>query len=392
MKTLYVFYQRDCVGELSINKQQLYQFQYTPSWLDKPDAFALSCSLPLQTQIFEHLPSYSFFSNLIPEGDLRHKIANILGISTANDFALLESIGGEVAGAISLSSKKDDLPHASTTAQHNLSLEELAQVLKQLESQPFLVNEEGLRLSLAGAQNKLPLIYENQQFALPLEQTPSTHIIKPDPRRASLPKLAVNEAFCMMLATQCRLNAAVVELFNIAKQDCLLVQRYDRANKQRLHQEDFCQAMAIVPFNKYESEGGPSFKDCSHIIQKFSSRPAADKKRLVQWVIFNYLIGNADAHGKNLSFLLQPERVLSPFYDLISTAIYPELNQRMSMKIGKENRPEWVMKRHWERFCKDIAIPFKLLQREATSLAYITSLEAKRLSEQDTFSHHLEIK
>lgn len=391
MKTLYVSYQNYPVGKLSIDEQQLYQFQYEQGWLNNPNAFALSCSLPLQRASFTHRFSYAFFSNLIPEGDLRYKIARLLGISEGNDFAFLEAIGGEVAGAISLTPKAIKQDQLLKNTQRNLSSEELALVVKQLESQPFLVNEEGLRLSLAGAQNKLPLIYRDQIFALPLGQTPSSHILKPDPRRKSIPKLAVNEAFCMTLAKRCRLDSASVELLTIANQHCILVQRYDRQQNQRLHQEDFCQAMGIVPFNKYESEGGPSFADCSRLISQYSSRPAADKKRLLQWMLFNYLIGNADAHGKNLSFLQQPERVISPFYDLLSTAIYPELNQRMSMKIGGENRPKWLMKRHWEKYCNTTQIPFKMLQREANNLIRLIAEEMNLLAEESLFLEHDDI-
>ena len=390
MKTLHIFYRSYCVGVLSINDQQLYQFQYDQAWLDKLDCFALSCSLPLQAQAFDHLLSYSFFSNLIPEGDLRYKIARLLGISEGNDFALLEAIGGEVAGAISLSNEVDNLLHSSAK-QRDLTAKELSSVVKQLESQPFLINEEGLRLSLAGAQNKLPIIYQDQQFALPLGQTPSTHILKPDPRRKGLPQLAINEAFCMSLAKNCKLNTANVELINVDGQDCVLVQRYDRLNQQRLHQEDFCQAMGIVPFNKYESEGGPSFANCATMIDQYSSRPAADKKRLLHWTIFNYIIGNADAHGKNLSFLQQPKRVVSPFYDLLSTAIYPELNQRMSMKVGGENRPKWLMDRHWKKYCTEISVPYKMLQREAKTLTNLVSEKAELLAQNNTFSHQPEV-
>ncbi len=391
MKTLYVSYQNSHIGILSIDEQQLYQFQYKQSWLDNANAFALSCSLPLQKAPFEHRFSYAFFSNLIPEGDLRYKIAHLLGISEENDFAFLEAIGGEIAGAISLSTSVITQADLSTNIQRNLSSEELAFIVEQLDSQPFLVNEEGLRLSLAGAQNKLPIIYQDQVFALPLGGTASSHILKPDPQRKSIPKLAVNEAFCMTLAKRCRLESASVELIDIADRHCVLVQRYDRKNKQRLHQEDFCQAMGIVSFNKYESEGGPSFADCAKLISLYSSRPAADKKRLLQWTLFNYLIGNADAHGKNLSFLQQPERVISPFYDLLSTAIYPELNQRMSMKVGGENRPKWIMKRHWEKYCDVTQIPFRMLQREASSLIRLMTKEADLLAEETVFLEHNDV-
>ena len=183
MKRLFVIYRTELVGELTITKEQRYQFQYTDSWLNNPEAFALSCSLPLQADAYSQPLSYAYFSNLIPEGDLRHKIANVLGISEKNDFALLETIGGEVAGAIRL---LGTLPNANDTSpqlQRDLSENQLAKIIKQLDARPFLVAEEGLRLSLAGAQNKLPVIYQNKRFALPLAQTASTHILKPEPDR-----------------------------------------------------------------------------------------------------------------------------------------------------------------------------------------------------------------
>ena len=168
-----------------------------------------------------------------------------------------------------------------------------------------------------------------------------------------------------------------------------LTRRYDRENQQRLHQEDFCQALGIVPFNKYESEGSPSFSDCS----QFSSRPAADKKLLLQWTLFNYLIGNADAHGKNISFLHQPpqqQRVVSPFYDLLSTAIYADLNSRLSMKVGKENRPQWVMQRHWQRYCDDIQVPYSMLVREAKVLIQLLPEKASLLADTKPYNAYPE--
>ncbi len=388
MKRLYVSYQSLLVGELVVNNEHLYQFQYDASWLESTKAFALSCSLPLQAEAFSQRFSYAFFSNLIPEGDLRNKIARTLGISEKNDFAFLEAMGGEVAGAISLTPEWPYKEIEVSKSQYNLSEEQLAKVIKQLDSQPFLVAEEGMRLSLAGAQSKLPLIYSDQQFALPLGQEPSTHILKPEPDRLDIPDLAVNEAFCMALAQACGLQVANSELISISGKHCFLVERYDRVNKQRLHQEDFCQGLGILPFNKYESEGGPSFAECSELIVKFSSRPAADKKKLLQWTLFNYLIGNADAHGKNISFLYQSECVVSPFYDVLSTAIYADLNLRLSMKVGGENRPKWVMKRHWESYCVDIQVPFKMLQREARELIQQIEENRAKLAENQVFSDY----
>ena len=391
MKQLYICYQSKVVGELIINEHQHYQFQYNQNWLENTNAFALSCSLPLQQEPFSQQFSYAFFSNLIPEGNLRHKIASVLGISEKNDFALLEAIGGEVAGAISLLNVPPTSYNSTQGSQRNLSEKQLEQIIGTLDARPFLVAEEGLRLSLAGAQNKLPIIYQNQQFALPLGQTPSTHILKPDPNRTDIPHLAVNEAYCMALAKACDLQVAHAELIPISEQECFLTRRYDRKNGQRLHQEDFCQALGIVPFNKYESEGGPSFSDCSQLITQFSSRPAADKKLLLRWTLFNYLIGNADAHGKNISFLHQPQRVVSPFYDLLSTTIYPDLTSRLSMKIGKENRPQWIMQRHWQRYCDEIQVPYSMLVRETNVLTRLLPEKSGLLADTKPYNKYPEI-
>jgi serine/threonine-protein kinase HipA len=387
-KSLYISYQFVLVGTLIINEHQQYQFQYDKDWLNSTKAFALSCSLPLQLAPFSPRYSYAFFSNLIPEGNLRQKIANELGISEDNDFALLDAIGGDVAGAISLWHKPPTPNNAGDERQRDVSKAQLADIILSLEKKPFLVAEEGVRLSLAGAQNKLPIIYQNGQFSLPLGSTPSSHILKPDPNRVDVPYLAINEAFCMMLAKRCGLQVAEVELFELAGQHCFITQRYDRNQQQRLHQEDFCQALGILPSHKYEVEGGPAFADCSALISQFSSRPAADKKRLLQWTLFNYLIGNADAHGKNISFLYLPHCVLSPFYDLLSTAAYPELNVRLSMKIGAENRPEWVMPRHWQQYCDDVNIPYKMLQRESQLLIKKLTLQAELLAIEEPYCDH----
>lgn len=399
MKTLSVYYSQQKIGNLTVADDLQYQFAYANEWLKADNAFPLSCSLPLTDKPSSHQIAYAFFSNLIPEGDLRDKLAKQLGLSEQNDFGLLEIIGGDVAGAISLYTEPEISFLLKTPASQNkLTLKQLDNndlhfILNKLKTHPFLVNSaelnqgEKLRLSLAGAQNKLPIIYHNQLFSLPLGNTPSSHILKPD--NEHIQGLVINEAFCMKLAKACGLAVAEIKLMQIIDQTILLVKRYDRANGERLHQEDFCQALGIVPFNKYESEGGPGFADCRKIIDKFSQRPAIDKKKLLQWSIFNYLIGNADAHAKNISLLYQANQnnpVLAPFYDLLSTAIYPSLSNKLSMKIGGENRPEWIMQRHWQRHCETLRISEKMLQREAIKITKIIKKKANHLLEEKPFS------
>ena len=397
MKTLYVFYNDEQVGTLTVEQNNQYSFIYDKCWLGSDNAFALSCSLPLPngSSANEALPSdasYAFFSNLIPEGDLRDKLAMQLGVSEQNDFGLLEVVGGDVAGAISLY-PTNDIPGSTAHETKPLEGDDLVYVLEKLKTHPFLANTndlnkgEQLRLSLAGAQNKLPIIYSHENgFSLPLGKTASTHILKPD--NEHIPGLVINEAFCMRLADACGLSVAPVDMVEVNGSMVLLVERYDRDSGVRLHQEDFCQALGIVPFNKYESEGGPGYSDCRNVIDNYSQRPAADKKTLLQWTLFNYLIGNADAHGKNISLLYQPTPKLAPFYDLISTGIYPSLADKMSMKIGGENRPEWVMHRHWLRYCETVGLSEKMLMREASKLSKTIGIEAKKLIKEDLFSDY----
>ncbi len=164
-----------------------------------------------------------------------------------------------------------------------------------------------------------------------------------------------------------------------------LIERYDRmfnaeAELLRLHQEDFCQALAIGPDMKYENEGGPSLQMCFQLIRTNSVNPIADVKALLQWTVYNYLIGNVDAHGKNVSFLFSergPE--LAPFYDLLSTVIYPNLSSKAAMKIGGEYRPDWVASRHWQRFATDIDVNFKIVHQTIERMSKKIGLEAESL-------------
>jgi serine/threonine-protein kinase HipA len=155
----------------------------------------------------------------------------------------------------------------------------------------------------------------------------------------------------------------------------LLIERYDRIVSgdriERLHQVDLCQLAGVLPDHKYEADGGPGFKECFAQLDKYSTSPAADRLRLVDWTIFNYLIGNADAHAKNLSMLYVADGGLrlSPAYDLLATGYWPDLSDKMAMAIGGERRPAWVQSRHWERFCADVGLNLVQLRRRALSLS-----------------------
>jgi len=156
--------------------------------------------------------------------------------------------------------------------------------------------------------------------------------------------------------------------------DAIIIHRYDRqvmadGGLKRLHQNDICQILGLSSKRKYESEGGPSFAQCLHAIMKQSDNPAEDKLRMIEWLIFNLAIGNMDSHAKNISILASDERTrLAPFYDMVCTLAYPHLSQRFAFKIGGENRPGWLRKRHWERFASEVEMPIEDIEEMKLSV------------------------
>jgi len=197
-------------------------------------------------------------------------------------------------------------------------------------------------------------------MALPLGNAPTSHIIKPTMGyRPDLPQTAVNETLVMSLAQAVRLD--VPDVRYDPELDAVVIARYDRTfdaagQLRRLHQNDLCQIMSVPSGRKYESEGGPSLKACFAAVSQHSNQPALDKKRLIEWVVFNVAVGNMDSHAKNLSMLVGADgrMRLAPFYDMICTTAYPRLSGKFAFKVGGENRPGWIMDRHWDRFAEEI--------------------------------------
>jgi len=360
------------VGRLWLDEKRRFCFQYDAGWLAL-SRIPLSLSLPLRQEPYLDDESHSFFANLLPEERLRTVIARNLGISPANDFGLLERIGGDCAGAVSLYPEGGELPYEPGTYRL-LSMDELNDLIGELPRRPLLAGEKGIRMSLAGAQKKLPVFYDGQRFHLGLGEAPSNAIIKPPIE--GMDSTVENEAFCMALAQRVGLDVPESFIHQHGALKAFVIKRYDRdmagSAIRRLHQEDFCQALRIPPEFKYETEGGPSLAACFELVRTSSVKAGKDVLSLVNWVIFNYLIGNSDAHAKNLSLLLLPEGPrLAPFYDLLSTRIYSHygLTSDLAMKIGGESRPDAVQKKHWEQFAEEIGVKPKLVLARIRELA-----------------------
>ena len=361
MKSLDVRYDDNIVGELSQDDSGKMSFRYDNKWIVV--GFPISMSLPLQKESFTEKECRPFFEGLLPEGIIRDEIARNLGVSSRSDFALLKAIGGDCAGAISVGSSTQI---SSEKYEELIEGQRLLDALKPLTGKPLFAGEKDVRLSIAGSQRKLPIIYRDSRFYLPHGDIPTTAIIKPE--IPGIDGSIENEFFCLSLAKKMSLPVPKFEILKLDRK-YLVIERYDRVKKDekivRLHQEDLCQATGIPSENKYQKDGGPGFKDLFAIIRKHSSQPALDIRNAVRIAIFNYIIGNADAHGKNFSFLIEKDSVrLAPFYDLLSTRVYPNLSQKMAMKIGNKYEPDAVFSRHWHMFAEDISVNPEFVEKE----------------------------
>lgn len=377
-----VYLQEQKIGRLWLDEKRRFVFQYDAEWIGQRAAVPLSLSLPLQAEAYPDDLARPFFSNLLPEGDIRRAIAQHLRISEKNDFAMLNSIGGECAGAVSVLPSGE--PPIMKPGYRELNEEELHKVIIDMPRRPLMIGVEGMRLSLAGVQNKLPVYMEDDRIFI-ASGAPSSHILKPLIR--DMEDTVGNEAFCMTLAQRMGLSVPTVSIHQ-GLDRLFIISRYDRSRDRdgrlmRLHQEDFCQALGVLPEQKYESEGGPALLQCFHLLHEKSIRPAADRMALLRWTIFNFLIANADAHAKNLAILFTDRGpLLAPFYDLICTQVYPDLTERQAMKIGGENRPLWIQRRHWERFGEAIAIKPKLVLKTLRDMAASVMAPAQELADE----------
>jgi len=373
----------DRIGALALVEGRL-NFRYAPEWLKQPNAVGLSCALPLQAEPFDDHKTRPFFAGLLPEGQMRRLIAQQFQVSWQNDFALLDHIGGECAGAVTFvePGQSPRLPAQGGEVQW-LSDREVIALLDELPRRPMLAGKDGLRLSLAGAQDKLPVVVDGDRIGLPRNGTPSSHILKPASH--AVEDSVTNEGFCLALAKSMQLKAARSRIHSVGDRRFLLVERYDRTRDaqghlQRLHQEDFCQALGRVPEMKYQNEGGPDLAQCFALVRRVTRPSAPPVLHLLDYVVFNALIGNHDAHAKNFSLLYEGQApVLAPLYDTLSTAVYPSLTPKMAMKLGSKYVFTEVQARHWDQFAQAAGLSVAQTRKRIRKLAEQLPPTARKL-------------
>ena len=330
-----------------------YFFEYDAQWLQQPGDYVLAPQFPLQTRKFTGAIVRSFFENLLPEGTALDDVLNSLPLRNPNTLELLGQLGQDLPGVLSLL-PEDALP-APLQQYRPLSFDTLSERLRS--QQPLLVSNDQTTMSLAGAQEKMGLRWDAKRGTLSesVGISPTTHILKPDTRQPRYQPSAINEYACMKLARALKLPVPDVWLLRVPEAT-YVVQRYDRVevagNIVALHQFDGCQLLGHGSGWKYQRQGG--LVSIPRLVEALRRLPVrgADLLQVQRWVMFNYLVGNADAHGKNLSVLVDDKGYrLAPFYDLLCVKAYGD--DSLALFIGDEETFTAVGAHSWEALCKD---------------------------------------
>jgi len=346
-------------------------FEYDAEWLALEPHYVLSPQFPLRAERFEGASVKFFFQNLLPEGSVLEAISHETGIELGNLFGLLAHLGRDCAGAISLL-PEGQAPVAAQTYR-SLDVELLRERIANRATHPLIASNPGSSMSLAGAQDKVGVRFDPKSGRLwePVADSPSTHILKPENRNPQYPSCVMNEYISLRLAR--RVGLPAVNCWRLPlPEPVLIVERYDRAdvdgNIVRRHQVDFCQLLDKDGFFKYERNA--ALIGLPQIFARAGEFVASGRVRLslVDWVVFNFLIGNADAHAKNLSALVTPEGLrLAPFYDLLCVTAYGD--ERLALHIGDAGTFAEVTSVQWEAFCADCGLGFAEFRKRLEMLA-----------------------
>lgn len=338
-------------GRLEVDGNGEPRLTYDATWLDTTDAYPISLSLPLTRQTHPAAMVSAVLWGLLPDNEnLLQRWGSRFHASPRNPVALLAHVGEDCAGAVQFVSDErlQSVLRGDDDRMEVLDDDELADRLQRLRQDNGMarnVDDVG-QFSLAGAQSKIALLrLDDGRWAIPAGRIPTTHILKPP--GGDYEGFVENEMFCLKLARVLGLPSAEVEKISIGSETAICVHRYDRLRMEdtlvRVHQEDFCQPLGLMPQIKYQNQGGPGPADIAGLLWRHSSRPRTDVETLFQALAFNYLIGGTDAHAKNYSLLFGAGGSirLAPLYDISSALPYPQLQKRkikMAMKIGNHYR------------------------------------------------------
>jgi serine/threonine-protein kinase HipA len=363
-----VYYGTELVG--TIHDTSPVTFEYAPTWLARAGRMTVA-AIALQSGRNDSAAVQAFLENLLPEGELRHYLAEQRKASTL--FAMLLEVAGDTAGGFVIVPGGQAPQPATYEA---TTWEAMAAVLGKKSASTIDIQGADARVSLAGAQDKTSIaIFEDGVPRLPKGTSPSTHILKPNiGRLAKVWHSAANETIVMLAAAKCGLPTA--EVFYEPHTESCVVRRFDRLTRPdgtlaRLIQYDLCQLAGTVSEKKYEKEGGPDLAKCAELIRRYSTQPAVDLRNFVAWIFFNLYAGNNDSHAKNLSLYNVPGKgVMLNFYDLMCTRMYPGLSQEFAFAIGGEFKPASMTKAHLAALAQQLGMRPQFLVQQAADLAH----------------------
>jgi serine/threonine-protein kinase HipA len=368
MAGLPVFFEQRLVGTIDCDRSGP-SFTYDRGWIGLRGAFAISTTMPLKPERIGADVFLPWAANLLPENEQLRTLGQLLGMSRGDVIGLLTAIGRDTAGALSIGQSG----RTATVQWRPVSKpEDLEAIIEELPNKPFLVGEEGVSMSLAGAQSKLAVaVDETGHVCIPMNGSPSTHILKPDTPR--LGGAVQNEAFCLTLARRMKLPVPRITTGLAGKRTYLLVERYDRINVggrwRRLHQEDFCQALGVPPSAKYEANqtgvAGPTLKDMFAVTRRHL--PPTDIVRLLDMVVVNVLACNTDAHAKNYSIMIRGNgATLAPMYDIMCGDVWNNVTKHFAQRIAGTGRGDDLTGAHWQQFARACGLnPKQVLDRVA---------------------------
>jgi serine/threonine-protein kinase HipA len=345
------------------NEGGVYHFKYDTEWLENSGGFVLAPQFPLETKEFSGYFVREFFQNLLPEGDALEAVEQQLKVRSASTYETIGLLGNELPGVLSV--LPEGVEKGTRQTYQPLEFDELSRRIKNRDRVPLLLSNAQGRMSLAGAQDKFSARFDKKTHVLreSTEGSPTTHILKPDMRvrtvedgRNLYEYSTINEFSCMKLAKLLGMVVPDVWLLRVPE-PVYLIERYDRkvvsGNIVPLHQIDGCQFLGQSGGDwKYETDG--ELVSLRKLANGFRTVrvPAKDMLQFQRWVMFNYLIGNSDAHAKNISVLIDYKRFsIAPFYDLICERVY--IVRGLALYIGGEKEFDQVGRHSWEAFCKD---------------------------------------
>lgn len=356
------------VGHVCRLPQGRLSLTYHDDWREADDAYPLSLSMPLAAADHGAATIEPFLWGLLPDNErVLDRWARKFQVSARDVFGLLSNVGEDCAGAMQFvrPERLDEVRSGALDKVEWLSEEQLAERLRLLREDHAawrLPGDSG-QFSLAGAQPKTALLLENGRWGVPSGRIPTTHILKPP--TGHLDGHAENEHVCLALARALGMPAATSRVERFGDEIAIVIERYDRVRRGneilRVHQEDLCQALAVLPMRKYQNEGGPSVANIVELLRSFSSERAQDIATFVDAIAFNWLIAGTDAHAKNYSLLLSggPRVRLAPLYDVASLLPYDHIDQqriKLSMKIGGEHRLRDIGIRQWRKLAAELRL------------------------------------